>query len=154
MNQPRPGSSIFLIIETSLPVNKYIFTFVRFTFLCWKLLCVRSSEYRTSKVYEALRFNTFKHCCEYSFLGGLLFGLPKYGTWPGRRTDCDAFPPVFRALSLIKPFLVSKATTNQNSFHSPPIGRNPHAMETAELHDCTENNIVNTTTLNSGTYFK
>ncbi|KRX47620.1 hypothetical protein T05_1222 [Trichinella murrelli] len=128
--EPHPGSSIFLIIETSLP------------------------EYHTLKNYKALSFNKFNYCCEYSFTVTVyssgsqnsvdcnpLFKqqvftkssrmnngtckewasfrvafITAYGIWPRRRLP----------LSFIKPYIAPKAATNQNSSHDPPMGRNPH----------------------------
>ncbi|KRY92240.1 hypothetical protein T4D_115 [Trichinella pseudospiralis] len=80
MNQPRPGSSIFLIIEASLPG--------------W-------ASFRLDEIWHMAQV-------------------------PGAVcTDSDTFPQVFRPLSFIKPILALKAATNQNSSHSPPIGRIP-----------------------------
>ncbi|KRZ61905.1 hypothetical protein T02_8514 [Trichinella nativa] len=59
MNQPHPGSSIFLIIETSLP------------------------EYHTLKNYKALSFNKFNYCCEYSFT------VTVYSSGSQNSVDCD-----------------------------------------------------------------
>ncbi|KRX59474.1 hypothetical protein T09_905 [Trichinella sp. T9] len=102
--EPHPGSSIFLIIETSLPVTVYSSgsqNSVDCDPLFKQQVFTKSSRMNNGTCEEWASFRV-------AF-------IQAYGIWPRRRLP----------LSFIKPYIAPKAATNQNSSHDPPMGRNP-----------------------------